>query len=202
MVDRPSGTPLALIRHGPTAWTKEKRLQGHTDVPLSDEGRDMVSRWRVPASMLGYEWVTSPLGRAAETARLLGAPALAVEPRLKEMSYAAWEGRKLSDLRAELGEAMAANEARGLDFRPDGGESPRQVQARLLPWLADVAKRGKPVLAVTHHGIIRAVLSLATGWDMTGRPPHKLVWGAAQTFALGDDGMPSVDRLNVRLEET
>lgn len=200
MADRPSGTPLALIRHGPTEWTADKRLQGHTDVPLSAEGREVVSRWRLPEMLQGYDWVSSPLARATETARLLGATNLAIEPRLKEMSYGAWEGRRLPDLRAELGDAMAENEARGLDFRADGGESPRELLARLTPWLAEVAKRRRPVVAVTHHGVVRALLSLATGWDMTGRPPHKLAWSAAQLFVLADDGTPAVDRLNVSLE--
>lgn len=200
MADSLSGTSLALIRHGPTTWTKEKRLQGHTDVPLSAEGREMVSRWRLPPALGEYDWVSSPLSRATETARLLGAPKLAIEPRLMEMSYGAWEGRRLADLRSELGMAMAENEARGLDFRPDGGESPRELQARLSPWLAEVARRRRPVLAVTHHGVIRALLSLATGWDMTGRPPRRLVWSAAQLFVVGDDGKPAVDRLNIGLE--
>ena len=53
--------------------------------------------------------------------------------------------KHLADLRAELGPAMAENEARGLDFRPPGGESPREVQARLKPFLADLAA---PTVAV------------------------------------------------------
>ena len=58
------------------------------------------------------------------------------EPRLVEMAWGEWEGRRLADLRAELGDAMIENEARGLDFRPPGGESPRDVQERLKPLLA------------------------------------------------------------------
>jgi probable phosphoglycerate mutase len=200
VVERGSWTSLALIRHGPTAWTRENRLQGHTDVPLSVEGRETVSRWRLPTALSGYQWVSSPLSRATETAWLLGAATLRVEPRLKEMSYGEWEGRRLQDLRAELGEVMADNEARGLDFRPAGGESPRQLHQRLSPWLAEVAHGGQPTVAVTHHGVIRALLSLATGWDMTGRPPKKLAWGAVQFFRLGKDGKIDIDCLNVSLE--
>ncbi|MBI2977574.1 MAG: histidine phosphatase family protein, partial [Rhodospirillales bacterium] len=95
MVERGPWTSLALIRHGPTAWTREKRLQGHTDVPLSAEGRETVSCWRLPSVLSGYQWVSSPLSRATETARLLGAATLWIEPRLKEMSYGEWEGRRL-----------------------------------------------------------------------------------------------------------
>ncbi len=192
-------TTLAMIRHGPTAWTKENRLQGHTDVPLSDEGRVMVSRWRIPPNLDQFHWVSSPLLRAMETARLLGAENPEIEPSIKEMNYGDWEGSRLDDLRSALGEAMAENEARGLDFRPEGGESPREVQGRLLPWLSDLAGRGRPTVAVSHHGVLRALYSLATGWTMVGRPPEKFQWGTVHYFQLDENGKASVERLNVSL---
>src|SRR3546814_19659201 len=69
---------------------------------------------------------------------------------------------------------MAAAEALGLDLRPPGGESPRQVQDRLKPWLAERSSCGRDTIAVTHKGVIRALYALACGWDMTGPPPDKL----------------------------
>jgi probable phosphoglycerate mutase len=69
---------------------------------------------------------------------------------------------------------MAANEARGLDFRPPGGESPREVCARLQALLAELAADPQPVVAVCHKGVIRAALVLATGWDMRSKPPLRL----------------------------
>lgn len=142
--------------------------------------------------------VTSPLRRCIETAALLGAPHAEREPRIAEMRWGAWEGRRLAELRAELGEALRENEARGWDFRPQGGESPREVLARLRPWLAEVAARGLPTLAVTHRGVIRAVLAHALGWDLRGKAPVRLDWHAAHVFALAPDGMPVVERLNVQ----
>ena len=59
-----------------------------------------------------------------------------VEPALIETDWGHWEGRTLAELRQRHGGEMAALEARGLDFRPPGGESPRDVQARLASWLA------------------------------------------------------------------
>lgn len=192
-------TSLAMIRHGPTAWTEEKRLQGHTDIPLSVAGRETVSRWRVPAPVDRYHWVCSPLYRATQTAELLGARNLEIEPRLKEMNYGKWEGRRLTDLRADLGEKMAENEARGLDFRPEGGESQREVRERLVPWLAEVARNGHPTVAVSHHGIIRALFSLATGWNMAGPPGEKFRWGAMHQFRVAKGGRLSVERINVSI---
>ena len=192
-------TQLAFIRHAATAWTEHGRLQGRADVPLSPRGRAAASRRRLPATLAGANWASSPLIRARDTARLMGASHIKVEPRLTEMDWGRWEGRRLASLRGELGAAMIENEARGLDFRPDGGESPRDVQVRLVPWLAETAAGNEDWVAVTHKGVIRAMLALATGWDMTGKPPARLAWDRAHLFALAGDGMPKIVRLNVPL---
>lgn len=187
-------TLLALLRHGDTAWSAEGRIQGRTDQPLSEAGRAARSGARLPAVCRGMRVVTSPLARCVETAALLGARHAEREPRLAEMSWGEWEGRRLADLRAELGEAMRENEARGLDFRPAGGESPREVLARVSQWLSLVSE---PTLAITHRGVIRVVLAAATGWDMRGAPPAKLDWNAFHLFRI-KHGQPAVEQLNVQ----
>ena len=196
---------LVLIRHGPTEWNAEKRLQGRTDIPLSADGEADVRRWSLPADLAEMRWFTSPLMRARRTAELLG---VAAEPATAaiEMDFGTWEGRRLADLRAEDPAAVAANEARGLDFRPPGGESPRDVQSRIAGWLADLAddpvasRRGTGV--VTHKGVTRAALSLATGWPMLGRPPVRLDWSAAHLFDVGSTGALSLVRANLPLIST
>ena len=142
--------------------------------------------------------VTSPLRRCVETAALLGAPDAAREPRIIEMDWGQWQGETLAALRERLGEEMRANEARGLDFRPPGGESPRLVLARLRPWLTEVAQAGEPTLAVTHRGVIRVLFAEASGWDMRGKPPARLDWSAVHLFSLDAEGAPRIERLNVR----
>lgn len=193
-----STTPVALcmIRHGPTEWTADKRLQGRTDIPLSKTGTDMVKKWQVPADVMSRHWICSPLVRTQQTAELLFGQMAEVEPRIIEMNYGEWEGHRLPDLRATLGQDIAENEARGLDFRPPGGESPRDVQQRLLPWLGDIGAGGRAVTVVAHHGIIRALYSLATGWDMVARLPQKFRFGEMHHFWVDQDGAVSVDRLN------
>lgn len=142
--------------------------------------------------------VTSPLSRCVQTAALLGASDATREPRIIEMDWGEWEGRTLAELRGELGDAMTQNEARGLDFRPPGGESPRAVIERIKPWLREVAAAGVPTLAITHRGVIRAILAQASGWDLRGKPPAKLDWRAVHFFMLDAQGKPSVERLNAR----
>lgn len=190
---------LALIRHGPTAWNRDRRLQGRADIPLDDAGRAQVRAGGPPAGLAAFDWVSSPLVRARETAALLAGRAVPAAPALAEMDWGEWEGRRLADLRRGLGPQMAANEARGLDFLPPGGESPRMVQARIAPWLEGVAAHGRPLAAVTHRGVIRALYALAVGWDMTGRPPVRLDSNAVHVFRVGPDGLPTVRALNLPL---
>jgi probable phosphoglycerate mutase len=187
-------TALALLRHGETAWSAEGRIQGRSDVPLSQAGRARLRGTLLPPAARGLRVVTSPLARCVETAALLGHPDAPREPRLVEMDWGGWQGELLLQLRERLGAEMRRNEERGLDFRPPGGESPREVVARVSEWLGELEA---PTLAVTHRGVIRAVLSLATGWDFTGKPPAKLDWGAVHLFDV-DEGRPRVRELNVK----
>jgi probable phosphoglycerate mutase len=190
---------LLVMRHGATAWNEMGRIQGRSDQPLSPAGRVAVTAWRLPAEAAGARWLSSPLLRARDTAALLHDGPVETEPRLIETDWGAWEGRTLAALRGELGAAMAANEARGLDFHPAGGESPRDVQDRLRPLLAELAETPASVVAVTHKGVLRALYALACGWNMRGRPAAKLQDACAQIFVVGPGGELRIERLNVPL---
>lgn len=188
---------ILLLRHAATDWSASHRLQGRSDRPLSAEGRAEAVRWRLPAGARGMAWVSSPLLRCLETARQIGVSAKR-EARLIEMSWGAWEGRTLAELR-QSGLLTVDAEALGLDFRPPDGESPRDVQARVMPWLEDVASQGRATAAVTHKGVIRAIFALATGWDMQEKPVEKILAGCAHRFVLNAQGTPVADRLNIPL---
>ena len=190
---------FAVVRHAPTEWNAIGRVQGRTDIPLSEAGREIAADWSLPAGLAGFQAIASPLTRTVETAHLLLGRAAATDERLIEMDWAVWEGRELPDLRAELGDLMVAWEAKGLDFRAPEGESPRDVQARLAPLLAEIAEAARPTLAVTHKGVIRALYALAVGWDMSDKPPEKLRDDCVHVFTLSAEGLPSVDQLNLPL---
>ena len=191
---------IAFVRHASTDWNADGRMQGRRDVPLSAQGRAEALRWRAAFHAAEpIRWVSSPLVRAVETAALIAGRAPTVEPDLIEMDWAEWEGSTLDELAARDGDAFAANERRGLDFRPPGGESPREVQARVRRFLATLDV-GAPIVAVTHNGVLRALLSIATGWDMTGKPPVKLRPATLHRFALARDGGLSACEWNVPLE--
>jgi len=191
-------TLLVLLRHGPTAWTREHRLQGRADLALDAAGRTAVLDWRLPQEFRAFRWLVSPLTRCSETAALLGLNA-EIEPRLIEMDWGRWEGRTIAELRANPGQRVAQREARGLDLDPPGGESPRAVQQRLIPLLAEIAVSRVPTGCITHKGVIRGILSLATGWTMLDPQPVKLEWDAVHVFRVGSGGMPRVLNLNQSL---
>jgi broad specificity phosphatase PhoE len=196
-----SGVPFAILRHAPTTWNESRRLQGMRDIPLSADGEELAKSWRLPAPANDWKRMCSPLQRARRTAELLQPAApVTIEPRLREMSFGVWEGRTIAELRATVGAEFVEAEQRGLDFQPPGGESPRATMARLSNWASEIAAAGDSVVAVSHKAAIRALLALATGWDMTGRQPIKLDWHKLHFFIARDDGSVEIDRLNVTME--
>ena len=193
-------TLLALIRHAPTTWNTEGRLQGRRDTPLSPEGETMLATWAPPKAFASFDWVSSPLDRTMRTARHLAGGPVRADERLIEMAWGEWEGRRRQELSETLGTDFQENETRGLDFLPPGGESPRMTGERLKPFLAEIAKAGRPTVAVTHRGVIRAAASLATGWDFMGKPPVKGRHGTYNLFQLAGDGTLSVIAFDAPLD--
>ncbi len=172
---------ILAIRHAATAWNREKRLQGRRDIPLSPEGLASLADATVPAAFTTADWYCSPLLRARQTADAIGVSDYQVEAQLVEMDWGRWEGQRLPQLRAQLGPAMAAEEARGLDLQPPAGETPRQVQQRLLRWLNTQPDTGR-IGIICHKGVLRAMLSLALEWDMIAACPIKVCWQQALLF--------------------
>lgn len=188
---------VALIRHAATAWTAERRVQGHLDLPLSAEGEAQVARWRLPADLgrcqaegrLG--WVASPLRRALDTARRLGAVAPVVEPRLIEMDYGAWQGLTHAEVDGLTREA-------GWDHHPPGGESPAEVLGRVRAWLDELARGDGPDtwIAVTHGGVIRALLAASVRWDLRPPAPWRLLPDRVHRVRRRADGHLQLVMLN------
>ena len=168
---------VSLIRHGSTAWNEQGRMQGRRDIPLSERGRAQVRSWHIPDELTApgrsVRWISSPLARAVETAELLCSAEPPRDEALIEMDWGRWEGFTLDEIRARFGAEFARNQALGLDFRPPGGESPRDVLGRVRPWLSRIAVDDAPVVAVTHLGVRarRAVGRRRLGHDHQAADP-------------------------------
>ncbi len=181
---------IGLLRHFPTDWNAEGRLQGRTDVPLSEASRAELAGLRLPPRWRDVPIICSPLKRAHETAETLaegGAPRL--DDRLIEMNFGAWEGRVGAELIADPDCAYGPVETWGWDFRPPEGESPADMAARVAPALAEAARHERCLL-VLHRGIMRCILALASGWTYRGPEPFRIKRAAVHPVTLSDDGKP------------
>jgi len=165
-----AGRLVYMTRHGETQWNFEGRWQGHTDVPLNENGRAQaraIAETLRASGLAGL--VSSDLSRARETAEIVGsALGLAVayaDADLRERSFGIFEGLTRVECERLHPEAWRAWLE---EQRPaQGVEPPSVVTARVTAAIRRAAERiardGAPVLIVTHGGALRSVLREATG---------------------------------------
>lgn len=117
------------------------------------------------------------------------------------MDWGQFEGLRLSEINHQI-ETLRLQPDRGLDLLPPGGESPRMVRARVAEWLKQLPLKRVATIAVTHKGVIRAALSLATGWDMQHSFSEKIHWHLPLAFELTETGSFELIRVNCAWEDT
>ena len=130
-----------IVRHAETQWNLEGRVQGHSDTSLSDVGlrqaqalRDRLATWSIDVAY------ASDLKRAMETAGAIlqghcdpGGSQLppSPSPELREFSYGLWEGMTHEDVEEVDPAGYAGMLKRTEVFAPPGGESLRDLTARV-----------------------------------------------------------------------
>ncbi|MGH9103201.1 MAG: histidine phosphatase family protein, partial [Acidimicrobiales bacterium] len=152
---------LLLVRHGETAANAAGKLLGRADPPLTAVG---CRQARALAAVLpeGARVISSPLGRAMQTAALLsGVPEdeLSVDPRWIELDYGELDGRPAGALAPDSWRRWAADPS----WRPPGGESLADVAARVGQACDELAVGGADVVVVSHVSPIKAAVAWALG---------------------------------------
>ncbi|MFB8386088.1 histidine phosphatase family protein [Microbacterium sp. NPDC055910] len=184
-------TTLILMRHGETDWNRARRIQGSTDIPLNDTGRqqarDAAQSVREQLDGSPVVVVSSDLSRARETAEIV-AEGLGVElshayPELRERAYGEAEGLETTEFFARWGDWYTAE--------VPGAESREDLRLRAVLGLRRAVRRARretapasPALVVVAHGaLIREVIMHATAGEM---PPagERLANGASFSFLL------------------
>lgn len=93
---------IYIVRHGETLWNKDKRLQGRTDIELSDYGRELAIKVGVALKDTKIDRIfSSPLKRAYETACLIRGDKkceIQTDERLRELCFGCYEGQNFSEL--------------------------------------------------------------------------------------------------------
>ncbi len=165
-------TRICLVRHGETPWNTERRIQGHTDIGLDEEGlhqAERAGRWLAAIKRRPQVLYSSDLLRARQTAECLAGHLslpVALAPELRERRYGAFEGLTYDEARAQFPEDYAAFERRDPDYAfPRGGESLAQVFARVTARLRAIAAvhPGKIIAVVTHGGVLDIVNRFVRG---------------------------------------
>jgi probable phosphoglycerate mutase len=155
-------TEFLLVRHGETSWNAQGRIQGHLDSPLNEEG---LAQAMLLGEYLGNERIealySSDLGRALQTAQPIAdrsrRPAIA-DPRLRERKLGVFQGLTSAECERLHPELYARFHRRDPELVIPGGESIRQVYARVSALLEDLARAhaGERIVLVTHGGILDA----------------------------------------------
>lgn len=174
-------THLIVIRHGETAWNRERRLQGQLDIPLNDTG---LAQAQALAAALAGEPIdavySSDLSRAMQTAGpLAGTLGLAVraEPRLRERCYGALEGMTYAEVAEQRPEDFARWQARVPDYAPDNGESLAAFHERVVEIALSLSRRhpGERIALVAHGGVLDCLYREATGMTLEAPRQHELL---------------------------
>lgn len=155
---------LTLVRHGESTWNAMGRWQGQCDVPLSARGRLEARALAARLDGASFERrIASDLSRAFETASLLG-ERVETDRRLREIDVGAWAGLHRDEVAERFADELAGMRA-GRPVRLGGGESLPELEARVDAIADELAALhpGRPVLAVTHGGVVRALVSRALG---------------------------------------
>ena len=161
-------TRVVLIRHGETTWNRATRIQGHTDIPLSELG--LAQARRLAEALVDEPLAaiySSDLSRARQTAEALaGAQRLSVQidPGLRERAFGAFEGLSWEQIAQDHPEDSARWRRREPDFQVGGGESLVTFSARCLAAArrAVAAHPGQSIALVAHGGVLDCLYRAAT----------------------------------------
>jgi broad specificity phosphatase PhoE len=159
-------TVTALLRHGQTPMSVQKRYAGRTDAPLTEVGAQQAAAAakRLASAGLGVI-VTSPMLRTVQTAQAVAAvtgAAVVTDDGFRETDFGAWEGLTFAEVRERWPAEMSAWLA-DPEVAPPGGESFTDVSARVTAALDRVlaARAGQTVLIVSHVTPIKMLVAAA-----------------------------------------
>ena len=150
---------LYLIRHGQSVWNREGRLQGRFDSPLTETGRAQARALAPYVASLDAARLSSPQGRAVETARILFGEDFTTDTRLAEINIGDFAGRLTQDLLNDHPQIFDGDPLDWYDRAP-GGEHFAGLAARVADFLDGLRQ---PAIIVTHGVTLRMLRVTAMG---------------------------------------
>lgn len=151
---------IYLVRHGETEWNKEGRYYGHTDIGLTEAGKEQAERVGDSLIRLKFDAVyCSPLARAIDTARLITKEPLLLDDRLKEQNFGIFEGKTYHDLQMEYADTLKEWNEDYEHFRIPKGESFFDVRTRIDAFVEELWEKNGRILIVAHKGTFGHMLA-------------------------------------------
>ncbi len=175
-------TIIGLLRHGQTDWNVDMRLQGVSDIPLNDYGREQANTAAEVLSSSTWEMiVSSPLSRALETANIvaskLGFENVDVLPELIERSFGVAEGLSYDDWKTLYQDGQNVDQAETI--------AQLDVRANALLELLALKFEGQRVLTVSHGALIRRLIHIISNGEF---PREGERFGNASMTTIEHDG--------------
>ena len=192
---------LFVVRHGETAWSRERRFAGARDVPLAEEG---LRQCEAVAAALGGKPVAavyaSPLERARASAEVIAKRhrlEVGIEPDFREMAFGAWEGLTRDEVAARFPEAYERWRTAPHRLVLPGGERLTDVALRVTHAVDELLGRhtGETVVLVSHAIVLRLIVLRALGlgpdrlWTVDASP-------AGITEIEYEPGWATIHRMN------
>jgi len=181
---------LWFVRHGETPWNSEGRALGQSDPPLSELGVRQSELLARRLQGVAFDDVyASDLARARYTARLaLPAAEVKLEPRLREIHFGDWEGKRWEALEGEDRTALETWRKNPYYERAPGGESYEDLLGRVSLWLPELPASGR-VAVFAHGGTIRCALYAFTGLPKDAAWRFQVDTASITRIRLGDSAV-------------
>ncbi len=147
---------LYVVRHGETIWNAEHRVQGITDIPLTEKGKREAKELQQLVKSLNIDVViSSPLSRARETAEILVNSSLPIntDDRIEERDWGMNEGALIDEVdRIDCWDVI-------LNTRVQNIEAIQDFMYRVSDFIEDIKHRyeDKNVLVVCHSAVSRVI---------------------------------------------
>ena len=186
---------LYIIRHGRTDWNDRKKLQGQTDIPLNDAGRQMAAEAAERYKDIHFDvCYCSPLIRAKETAEILlngrDIPIIC-DDRLKEFGFGIYEGTENSFSIPDCPVNEMFFHPETYNIKVEGGETMDELFERTGSFINEVAlplvREGKDVLIVG-HGAMNSCIVCQIKYD-------------SDRTKFWEDGIPNCELMKLDIEK-
>ena len=162
---------LYLVRHGETVWNFENRIQGASDVPLNDRGREQAESLAIKLQKIQFfKILSSPLERAFETAKIISLTqesAISKVDCFAELDQGKLEGLKFKEIQEKFPDFSSEWRTVPGEVRMPGGETLSELQDRAWKGIENLFEKlsheKKPILIVSHNLAIICILSRILG---------------------------------------